>query len=290
MMHRAADYFHPSVALAYFIAVITAAMLFMQPVYIAAGLMSAAVSGVIYCGVRPTLKTLLFALPVFLLIALFNPLVSHGGVTPLFFIGGSAFTLEALLYGVCSGGMLLLVFLWFCSYNRIVTPEKFLYLFSKSSPAAAMLVTMTQRMIELFRRRAGLITAAQKTMLCDISHGSIKTRFTSGVRVTSILLGWSMEDGLDTALSMKARGYGATKRTSFSIYRFRLADAAALFTIALCLIVCVAGYCLSARFRFYPAITMPAPSIFSAASIAAYLALALLPVFAEITEALRWRF
>jgi len=35
---------------------------------------------------------------------------------------------------------------------------------------------------------------------------------------------------------------------------------------------------------------MPAPSIFSAASIAAYLALALLPVFAEITEALRWRF
>jgi energy-coupling factor transport system permease protein len=239
-MRHAAEYFHPAVELVYFIAVAATAMLFLHPVYIIIGLLCAAATGLLYCGAKAVSGTLLFGLPMFALIAVLNPFVSHGGVTPLFYIGGSAFTLEALIYGACSGGVLLLVFLWFCSYNRILTPERFMYLFSRAVPAASLLVTMTQRMLELFRLRASMIAAAQKTMLCDASHGSVKARFRSGVRITSILLGWSMEDGLDTADSMKARGYGAAKRTTFSAYRFRAADAAALFVIAVCLAVCLA--------------------------------------------------
>jgi energy-coupling factor transport system permease protein len=289
-MRKAADTFHPCVGLAYFFAVIAEAMLFMNPFYIASGLLFAITAGFIYCGYKTVLKTLLLGLPVCLLIAVFNPLISQGGITPLFFIGGSAFTLEALFYGICSGGMLVLMLLWFCSFNRIVPPEKFLFLFSKISPAASMLVTMTQRMIGLFERRVRAITAAQKTLLCGMSQGSVRARFKSGIRITSILLSWSMEEGLDTADSMKARGYGAAKRSAFSLYRFRLTDAAALFVIAACFAVCLAGYYASARFRFYPMIVMPAPTTGYFVSMAAFALLGLLPVFAEITEAISWRY
>jgi energy-coupling factor transport system permease protein len=163
-------------------------------------------------------------------------------------------------------------------------------LFSKAAPAAALLVTMTQRMVELFRRRAAMISAAQKTLLCDMSQGGARARFKSGVRISSILLSWSMEDGLDTADSMKARGYGAARRTSFSIYRFRPSDAAALVVIALCFAVSAVGYYARARFRFYPSIALPAPSLWGNISLAAFVLLASLPILAELTEALKWRY
>ena len=41
-----------------------------------------------------------FYLPLFLLVAVTNPLFSHNGVTPLFFMNGNPVTLEAVVYGV----------------------------------------------------------------------------------------------------------------------------------------------------------------------------------------------
>ena len=48
-----------------------------------------------------------FYVPLFLLVAVTNPLFSHNGVTPLFFLNGNPVTLEALLYGVRSWRWLL---------------------------------------------------------------------------------------------------------------------------------------------------------------------------------------
>lgn len=44
-----------------------------------------------------------------------------------------------------------------------------------------------------------------------------------------VLLTWSLEEGLQTADSMKARGYGTGRRSSYSPYRWRPKDGAALF-------------------------------------------------------------
>lgn len=256
MNGRAADYFHPVVGFCYMAALIVMAMLFFHPLFIGLGITFAVLQGVIMCGAKKVARQLAWSAPLCLFIAVLNPLSSHGGKTLLFYLFDKPVTLEAALYGACSGSLLLLVFLWFGVYNRLVTPDKFMYLFSRAAPAAAMLVTMTQRMVPLFARRFGVIAATQKTLPSARTRGRLFKKFGSGLKEISILLSWSMEEGLDTADSMKARGYGCGKRSAFSIYRFTRRDAAALALIAAATAACLAGYYSSVSVAFYPRIRM----------------------------------
>jgi len=283
-MRRSVEYFHPLVWFIYLLTVLIEAMLFIHPFFIAAGLFCALTVCLTYCGVKKLFKTLAFAIPIFLLIALFNPLVNHGGRTVLFHIIGSTFTLEALIYGLCSGGMLLIIFIWFTVYNTIITSEKFLFLFSRILPSAALLITMTQRMVPMFARRTETISSAQKTLLSDMSQGNLSTRFKSGLRTTSVLMSWSMEDGLDTADSMKARGYGVTRRSFFSLYRFRVSDALSIAAIILCFLVTTAAYYLFVELRFYPSFYLPPLSFFGTVSVTAYSLLMLMPILALFVD------
>ena len=283
-MRRAVEYFHPLVWFIYFLTVLIEAMLFIHPFFIATGLFCSLTVCLTYCGIKKLIKTLTFAMPIFLLIALFNPLVNHGGRTVLFHIIGSTFTLEALIYGLCSGGMLLIIFIWFTVYNTIITSEKFLFIFSRILPSAALLITMTQRMVPMFARRAETISSAQKTLLSDMSQGSLSARFKSGLRTISVLMSWSMEDGLDTADSMKARGYGVTRRSFFSLYRFRLSDALSIAAIILCFSVTTAAYYLFVELRFYPSFYLPPLSFFGTVSVTAYSLLMLMPILALFVD------
>lgn len=285
---RAADYFHPAVTFSYIIALTVMAMLFFHPAFIAIGIAFAVFQGVILCGAKKVLRQLAWSVPLCLVIAAFNPLVSHGGKTLLFYLFDNPVTLEATLYGAYSGSLLLLVFLWFGVYNRLVTPDKFMYLFSRVAPAASMLVTMTQRMIPLFSRRIALISATQKTLPGADKRGRFGKKFGTGLKEISILLSWSMEEGLDTADSMKARGYGCERRSTFSIYRFTRRDAAALVFIAALSVLCVAGYYSSVSVTFYPRIrlSLGAGGIVSAAALA--LLAGALPI-AEGYWSLIWR-
>lgn len=45
-----------------------------------------------------------------------------------------------------------------------------------------------------------------------------------GIKIMSILVTWALENAIDTADSMKDRGYGLPGRTAFSIYRFDRRD------------------------------------------------------------------
>jgi hypothetical protein len=67
-----------------------------------------------------------FYLPLFLLVAVTNPLFSHNGVTPLFFMNGNPVTLEAVVYGVFISVMVVGVLFWCKCYNEIMTEDKFL--------------------------------------------------------------------------------------------------------------------------------------------------------------------
>lgn len=255
MKSRAADYFHPAVLFVYTISLAVMSMLFFNPIFIAIGLVFAAVQNIMLLGARHLLRQLAWSLPLCIAVALFNPLVNSGGKTVLFYLFGNPVTMEATFYGACSGGMLLLIFLWFSVYNVLVTPDKFMYLFSGIAPAASMVLVMTQRMIPMFARRLKAISAAQKTLF-PASDGNRKSRFKRALREISILLSWSMEDGLDTADSMKARGYGGQKRTSFSIYSFTATDAAAIIAEIVLAIISVVCYYKYTSIRFFPRIRL----------------------------------
>lgn len=273
------DDFHPVVSFAYCLSLIALAMIYFHPVFILTGLLFAVLQNFLMHKPKQFLKTLLWSFAFCVAVVILNPLISHGGKTLLFYLGSTPVTFEAVFFGLCSGGMLMLVFLWFGVYSQIVTPDRFMYIFSRI-PATSMLVTMTQRMIPLFTRRLFAIRTAQKTMP-DISEtakndflGRMKSRLSPGISQISILLSWSMEDGLDTADSMKARGYGITRRSSFSVFRFSKKDTFALIFIAVCAICSVTAYYTSVRFRFYPRIHSSGENTSFWVSIISYIILA----------------
>ena len=61
---------------------------------------------------------------------------------------------------------------------------------------------------------------------------------------------------MDSALSMRARGYGTSRRSSYSLYRFTLWTAAALALVVLLGGTCAALAAVGAgEFYFYPALS-----------------------------------
>jgi len=131
---------------------------------------------------------------------------------------------------------------------------------------------------------------AQQTIGLDRRTGSLSERVKKGMRVISILLSWSMEDAIETADSMKARGYGLKNRTTFSLFKFDKRDGLVLGLISVLAGICFAGYFSGyGTMQFYPSIR---PLNLSPQAIALYLVfavLAFLPIFIEVRESCKWR-
>ena len=54
----------------------------------------------------------------------------------------------------------------------------------------------------------------------DVSNGKWFKKIRYALNMVSILVTWALENAIETADSMKSRGYGLRGRTAFSIYRF----------------------------------------------------------------------
>lgn len=289
-MNRAFSAFHPSVSFVFFAVMFGFTMLFMHPVFLGVTLISALIFSFILNGRRGVKLGLIFYLPMFLLIAISNPLFNHRGKTILFYFMDNPITLEAILYGICSAISLVAIIAWFSCYNKVITSDKFLYLFAKITPAVALLITMTIRMISKLKYQLKTISNAQHTIGLDQSTGNLIERVKKGMRVMSILLSWSMEEAIETADSMKARGYGLEKRTSFSLFKFDKRDGLVLGVISVLAGICFGGYFLGyGTIQFYPSIM---PVNLSTQAIVLYLVfavLAFLPIIIEVKESYKWR-
>lgn len=280
--------FHPVTLFAYFAVILLFSMFIRNPVTVCLSLLGGAAFCSTLTNKREKLDDIKFYIPLTVLIAITNPLISHNGKTPLFFLNGNAFTLESIYYGVFIALMIIAVLMWSKSYSRIVTSDKFLYLFGRFAPKTALILSVALRYVPMMKAQAKKIKDAQKT-LGLYSKGSYADNVVSTVKVYSALIGWSLENAVETGKNMKARGWGHGKRTSFSSFRFRAADAVVLVLLA----VFSAAMLISLRtgrlaFSFYPEPTaLPADPV----SVFAYVCFALLsfiPFFIESEENIRW--
>ena len=289
-MNRAFSAFHPVVNFSFFAIILAFTMLFQHPVFVGVTLVSAFIFSCMLNGRKALRLSLLFCLPMFLFIAIVNPLFNHRGETTLFFFLDNPITLEAVLYGLCSAASLVSVIVWFSCYNKVVTSDKFLYMFGKITPAVALLITMTIRMIAKLKVHLKTISKAQQAIGLDQRTGNILERIKKGMRVLSILLSWSMEDAIETADSMKARGYGLKNRNTFSLFIFDKRDGLVLGLIIVLALICFTGYFEGyGTMEFYPLVK---PLKVSTSAIALYLIfslLAFLPIIIEMKESWKWR-
>ena len=281
---------HPAVLLLYYAAVLLITMFTAHPVLLAISLLCSVGFYAWLERPRVFVRQLAFSAVLFLLIALSNPLFSHNGATPLFFLNGHPITREAVLCGMNIAAMLMSALYWFRCCHQTLTSEKWLYLFGHITPKLALLLSSALRFIPLLRRQAQTIRAAQKAMGRYSSRTYIE-RVKSSMHVFSALMTWSLENAIDTGASMKARGYGLKHRSHFSLFRFSKRDA---FLLALVLILCGAtllgALVQRPAFVFYPQVSSVAVDARAIMGYAAYAALCCLPLITEGKERAQWTY
>lgn len=282
---------HPAVSFLYFGLVLIFSMIFMHPVCLAISLLSAFAYSILLNGARAVRFNFLGLLPMMLLAAFINPAFSHEGETILTYLpSGNPLTLESIVYGFAAAAMLAGVICWFSCYNAVMTSDKFVYLFGRVIPALSLVLSMTLRFVPKFKAQIRTVSGAQRCVGRDVSDGGILQRARHGMTILSILVTWSMENAIETADSMRSRGYGLPGRTAFSIYRFERRDRRMLLALLACGGYLAAGAAMGGlRWRYYPTIRGAGANGFSVSLYAAYLALCLLPVFLDLREARQWR-
>lgn len=279
---------HPAVSMCYFVCVIGLTLACPHMVTVLLSLVGGAMFNLALRGGKAFGRTMRFVLPMFLIVCIGNPLVNHRGVTMLFLLFNQWITLEAIVYGVVTACSLAAIILWFGCYQEVMTSDKFLYLFGKVAPATALLITSALRFIPQMQQNAAQIKES-RAMLQDNSPRLFQ-KLAHAIQNLSALLGMSMENAVQTADSMKARGFGARRRTTFHLFRFDARDAR---TLALILTLC--GICVVARcyghgyMEYYPRITALTMGASSMTMFILFAALMLLPSILEAKEAVVWR-
>lgn len=281
--HTAFSAMHPSVPACYLVITLVLTMAAMQPVLIALSLAGGLVYGCCARGVRETLRGLRWQLPFVVLVALVNPLFSASGSTELFRMGARAVYLESLAFGCAMGGLFVAAALWFSAGTRLCPFDKVMALAGNASPVVALMVSMTMRLIPRFVRRGRQIATAQAV-------NARALRATDGLRdrlqLTTTLMDWGMEDSLETADAMRARGWGAARRTTYTRYRFCPSDALALTgLISAGVILGVLAWSATAQYAFYPTMS----ELVAWWGYAPYAAWMLMPAALHVREERRFR-
>ncbi len=283
--------YHPLVNFMYFALVIGFSMALNHPLAQGISFACACLYAVQAEGKRAVFFALKWCLPVLLLTAFMNPAFSHEGVTILlYFPTGNPLTLESILYGLSTGVMIATVMLWFVNFNRVISSDKFIYLFGRIIPAMSLVLSMTLRFIPKFKAQMTAVVDAQRCIGRDISEGSLWHRMKIAVTVLSSMVTWSLENAIETADSMKSRGYGLKGRTAFSIYRFDDRDKMAMLYLGFCGFYLLAGVMVSAfGFRYFPSIRYISFNTMTLSFQFVYFILCIMPVVLNTSEERKWK-
>ena len=278
---------HPICSFAYFVSVILLVLLCRNPVM----MLEAGIGALFFLRMldgKKTFQRLRWMLPMLLFIVLANLLMNHRGVTRLIFLFNQWTTLESLCYGATAGLSLLALIFWFQCYQEIITSDKFLYLFGKAAPGTALLISMALNLVPKLEQELHQIQDAQELIYQEVPGRLDKLK--KALRHVSTLLGWSMENTVEQTDSMKARGYGIRRRTTFHLFRFETKDAQFLTILLL-----LGGSCLIARFfgygtmEFYPRMDKLFQNTGEILFYLLFLLLVLIPGILEWKEELLWR-
>ena len=282
--------YHPATLMIYFLSVLLVTMFVSNPVL----QILAMLGGILFCLMLQKKSeiggNIGFYVPMFLLVAATNPLFSHNGVTPLFFLNGNPVTLEALIYGIAIAVMVTGVMMWCKCYSQIMTSDKFLYLFGRIIPKLSLILSMALRFIPMFKRQMHKVNRAQKAMGL-YSSKSFTDKIRSAMRVFMAMISWALENSMETSASMKARGYGMKGRTNFSLFRFYTGDGILLAVCIILLGITISGTAAGETvFYYYPRISELNLSPCAAAVYTSFGILSFLPFIIEVKESLVWKY
>ena len=283
--------YHPIVNFLFFTLVLAFSMYFMHPLCLGVSFVCAFSYSLYLKGEKSVKFGLGFMLPMLIVTALINPAFNHEGVTILSYLpSGNPLTLESIIYGIAAAAMLIAVISWFSCFNAAMTSDKFVYLFGRGIPALSLILSMSLRFVPRFIAQIKVISNAQKCIGRDVSNGGVLQRMRQGLRIISIMVTWGLENAIETADSMKSRGYGLPGRTAFSIYSFDRRDRTAVLYILVCGVYLLIGaFRGGLYFKYFPTVVGVEISPYTISLFAVYIALCIMPVVLNVKEDLKWK-
>lgn len=286
MQQDAFDRCHPVVNILFYIGAIVLSAVVQHPVFLASALVCGGAYYLLLAG-KKAAKQMALLLPFGLLIALVNPVFNTRGQTVLFLLFGRPYTVQALLYGGVVAGILLAMLIWFGSYNRIMTGDKFTSLFANLAPSISLLLVMVFRLVPNLLRKISQIAGARRSIGKGAGEGAgTREKLKDGTTVLSAVTTWALEGSLVTGDSMRSRGYGCGKRSSFQIYRMTLRDWVLLVLELLLLGAVIASGALGQFTAEFLPVYQAAPLSWG---LAAYCAFLLIPIALHLWDAITWR-
>ena len=280
---------HPLVNFLFFLGAICFSAVIQHPAYLLAGFCGSTLYFLLLKG-RAGWRLLLGMMPLFLFLAAINPLFNIYGETVLFSVFGRPYTREALIYGAAMGAVLVVMLLWFGCCNEVLTSDKFTSLFGNLIPALSLLLVMVLRMIPNLMRKANQLLGVRKSIGKGADDtASNREKLSDGMVVLSALTDWALEGSVVTGDSMRSRGYGTARRTSFLIYRMTGID---VFLLVLQLVL-MAAVLVTAMLGGTTAVFTPSLSLAPVTGgylpgFVSYCAYLLIPTVLHIKEAVQW--
>ena len=281
---RAFDAVHAAVPATLLAGVVVLTMLAVQPALTALSLAGALAFSLVARGGSATARGLAWQLPLLALVCLLNPFFSASGSTLLLKLGPRSVYLESLAYGATMGALIVAVVLWFEGAAAVLTQDRLLALAPRRARALPLVAGMVAQLVPQLLRRSHDVRASLAACTAAGPRPGARDALT---RTSSLLLSWSLEESLERADSMRARGWESGRsRTCYRPERLRGRDVVALCGIAALLAAAAAcAWLLCADWRFYPRMSGLGPwwAYVPAA------ALVCLPAAAELSARLRER-
>lgn len=286
-MNDAFNKIHPFTGLLYFAVVIGFSMFFMNPVCITLSLCCALLSAVIINGKRALGLTVKFIIPMILLVMIINPVFNHRGATIITYLPWqNPLTLEAILYGIASAVMFSSVILWFSVFNTVMTSDKIICLFGRIIPSLSLVISMTLRFVPRFVSKFKELKSARIT---PQKQGFI-IKMKILLSELSVMLSWSLESSIESADSMKSRGYGIKGRTAYNIFKFRKTDVIIITALIISALTMILLIVLGVgKYSFYPVLKIEFSGALSVLFYVIYLGIMLIPSITIAWEGLKWK-
>jgi energy-coupling factor transport system permease protein len=253
------------VAIAYCCALVLPVFVFESPIVLGAAFVAIVLAAAL-ARVGPELaRAAVLGVPLALVVAAVNPLVSQQGLTVLVngpvvpVLGNVDVTLEALVYGAVAGLRVLVVLLGFALYSACVDPDRVLRLVGRIAPRSALTASLATRSVPLLVRDASRLSEAYLLRAGATEASGRRQRLERAATLTRALGAGALERSVELAAALEVRGYGALGRFPASGEPWSADDLGfALSAIALgvaCVVAALAGL---ASFQPYPLVRIDA--------------------------------
>src|SRR2546423_4028302 len=171
-------------------------------------------------------RATLIGLPIAIVIAFVNPLVSQNGNTVVLRLGtlfGHRFdvTTEAILFGLVAGLRVLVLIAAFGLFNAVVDPDQLMRAVRRISYRSALTASLATRLVPVLVRDATRMNEAARCRARPAPRGT----------VARAALASALDRAVDVAAALELRGYGSAARPArvhrpWSRHDIRIAAAA----------------------------------------------------------------